>query len=63
MAYSLGSLGQEETVSMDQVQITFEPLPRGNAGKGEKIFLALPCKPCHVGLDVGPAFPGEPSLV
>ena len=48
---------------MDQVQITFEPLPRGNAGKGEKIFLALPCKPCHVDLDVGPAFPGEPSLV
>lgn len=62
LACSLGSSGAAENRTVDEYQSEFDNLPAGDAARGEQIFLAQPCKTCHMDLPVGPAFSGELPL-
>ena len=62
LACSLGSAGNNETIAVDQLQASFDKLPPGDAARGGQIFVEQSCRTCHMDLEVGPAFPGEPPL-
>jgi mono/diheme cytochrome c family protein len=62
LACSLGASGGGGNMSVEELQAEFDKLPAGDAARGEQIFVAQPCKTCHIDLGVGPAFPGSPAL-
>lgn len=62
LACSQGASGRGGNISVEELQAELDKLPVGDVVRGRQTFLAQPCKTCHIDLDVGPAFPGNPPL-